>query len=292
MRLTAPEELAPLSRLVLYAPLAAALASAALAGAARAADEPVAEIRVGYHFNVMGAGIGEMAIEIGLNEESYEVRGAAQTVGIIDMITHMRITAETEGALDGAAVRPAVHTYTYSERGKTRRVTLDYDEAGMPSVSADPPFTPSFARVPLPDDKRVGTLDPASPFVVPVLPGKDVLAAEQCNRTISIFEGQLRLDATLSHISSDEGTKVHGANYEGPIVHCSMTIHPVGGHREGDYLSRLETMEPPEVWFAPVVDGRYLLPIKLAVRTPFGPAELVARSISVRPAAHRASLGQ
>jgi hypothetical protein len=267
----------------------AGLAGAIPAGAAPP-DAKLSEVGVTYELLIAGAVAAELEIGATLNERSYRVEGEGRTTGLIDFLVRMRFSGTASGTVAQDAIAPVSHGHHYSERSRERTVKISYDREGRATVDAQPRFDPSLSRVPLPADKMVGTIDPASVFIVPAVAGRGPLDPAQCTRSVAVLDGQIRFDMTLRHLSSAASQVVRGVDYRGPVIRCNVRIKAVGGYKPGKFLDRLGDADDIEVWFAPVADGHYLVPLRLSLPTPLGRAELHARRLIETPAARNVSL--
>ena len=102
------------------------------------------------------------------------------------------------------------------------------------------------------------------------VPGNgDPLTPKACQRSVSIFDGRLRYNLSLSYkrmekVKADKG-------YRGPVVVCAVYFSPVAGYIPDrpaiKYLTKLRNME---VWFAPVAGTRVLVPFRVSIPTPIG----------------------
>jgi len=272
--------------------LVVGLAAAAAPHAALAADVKLSDVAIDYDLLISGAPAAELQIDAALFDKSYQVTGAGQTTGLIDLLVRMRFSGNTSGKVARDTLIPAVHTHHYQERGSARDVRISYRKDGRAEVSADPPYDPSASRVPLTEDELFGTVDPASVFIVPALAGHGPLDAAQCSRQFGVLEGQIRINVAMRYIASAVNAKVSSVHYQGPLLRCGLSVKPVGGHKRGKFLDNLSSADDIEVWLAPVAEGRYLVPLHLSLPTPLGRAELDARRLKEKPAERQAALGK
>ena len=101
------------------------------------------------------------------------------------------------------------------------------------------------------------------------------IAAEACDRTLSIFDGRLRYDLKLAFKRLDA---VHAEKgYSGPAVVCSVKFSPLAGYIPSrtaiKYLARQHDIE---IWLAPIAGTRVLVPFRAEGPTPIGKAVLQA----------------
>lgn len=269
--------------------LVLAAASAIASGPGRA-DTHLADVSIDYDLTISGAGAAEISLQAELRSDSYRIGGEGRTVGLIDLIAQMRFSGTTSGAVNSGDLKPATHVHDYSERSRARHVKLTYDRSGKPAISAKPPFDPSLSRVPLPESKIAGVLDPVSVFVAPAVPGHKPLSAAQCERSFAVFDGRIRVDMRMSYLGTEPAGSLRGSNYAGPVLRCRAFVQPIGGHKKEAFLTKLSRARDIEVWLAPAAAGNYLVPVRLSLPTPIGRAELLARRLIDKPAAKHASL--
>ena len=256
-----------------------------------AAQKSNAALSVNYQMLIAGAPAGKLDLTARLAPSSYTVQASGGTTGLIDVFARIRFNSSSAGKVRKSLLRPERHEHSFSERGKQRQVTLVYDKAGRPTVTANPAFEPSLSRVPLAKKQMHGTVDPSSVFLAPAVAGVPPLDPAQCNRSVSVMDGRLRLDMEFQYREAARNEKFKGSNYQGPILRCVARVRPVGGHRKKGFLADLAKRKGIDVWLAPVAGGMYLIPLRVSLPTPIGTAELRARRLVVEPSAHRASLG-
>lgn len=282
---------APVLSRVSVAACVAAVSIVTGSAAPASADAHIADVSIKYQLLIAGAEAAVLDLDAKLSEASYRVSGSGKTTGLIDLFARMRFSGSSHGKVAKRSLRPAEHNHNFSERGKRRDVKLTFDRSGKPKVKAVPEFDPSLSRIPLEEKHLTGTIDPASVFVVPVV-ASGPLSRQQCERTVSVIDGQIRFDMTLSHLKSEQAGKLAGSNYRGPVLRCNARVRPIGGHRKKGFLADLANQRGIEVWLAPTADNRYLIPLRVTLPTPIGQAELRMRKLTVAPAVRRASLGQ
>jgi hypothetical protein len=120
------------------------------------------------------------------------------------------------------------------------------------------------------------------------VPGNgDPLRPDACPRLISVFDGRMRFDLSLSFKRMDRVKAERG--YEGPVVVCSVQFTPVSGYVPSrPAIKFLVQQRDIEVWLAPIASTRVVVPFRLVVPTPLGMGVLQATqfvSASQRPRA-------
>ena len=113
------------------------------------AETRLGDAQLTYDFSLAGVPIAQLTIAAALSEGSYSVNGHGKTIGLVDLFSKIRFSGTAEGDIVKGHARPRTHTYSYSERGKARQMSMIYDDALIPLVVAKPEFKKSFDRVPL-----------------------------------------------------------------------------------------------------------------------------------------------
>ena len=108
------------------------------------------------------------------------------------------------------------------------------------------------------------------------VPGNgELLGPDSCRGATSIFDGRLRYDLKLDFkrmetVKADKG-------YHGPAVVCAIYFTPVAGYiPDRPIIKYLTTERRMEIVLVPISGTRVLVPFRLTIPTPFGPAVLEA----------------
>jgi hypothetical protein len=115
------------------------------------------------------------------------------------------------------------------------------------------PITPSHLR---------GVTDPLSAGIV-----RAERPGQVCGRTIRLFDGEMRLDATLQRVPNSSATKGYGDG----VVTCRVTVRPVAGYRKGRHaLEYLQHQSKIMVAFAPLGSTGVYAPVHATIGTEIG----------------------
>ena len=124
-------------------------------------------------------------------------------------------------------------------------------------------------RIPVTEAHKRGVFDPMSGSLLRVPGTADPVSPEACNLGQAVFDGRMRYDLKLQYkrietIKVDKG-------YQGPAVVCTITFHPIAGYvPDRAAIKYLVSQRNMEVWFAPILGTRVLMPFKVVIPTPFG----------------------
>ncbi len=95
------------------------------------------------------------------------------------------------------------------------------------------------------------------------------MSAEACSQGQSVFDGRMRYDLKLEY-RRIENIKVE-KGYQGPVVVCAITFVPIAGYvPDRAAIKYLKAQRNMEVWFAPILGTRVLMPFKVVIPTPIG----------------------
>jgi hypothetical protein len=102
------------------------------------------------------------------------------------------------------------------------------------------------------------------------VPGNgDPVSPEACNRKVSVFDGRVRYDLH-SEFKRIETVKAE-RGYEGPAVVCAVYFTPIAGYvPERPAIKYLVALRDAEVWLAPIVGTRVVVPFRFSMPTPLG----------------------
>lgn len=253
--------------------LAGACAAAVLALAPWPA---LAQGKVEAHYEASLSGIavgrGTWGIEIGDDYYSASAQGA--TAGLLRAFSGGTGSGSVQGRIVGGALVPAAYTASVnSKKSETIRISLAGGNVKEFSIEPEPPVDAD--RVVVTEAHRKGVVDPMTSSLIRVPGTGDVLSPEACRVGSSVFDGRLRYDLKLDFkrmetVKADKG-------YRGPAVVCAIYFTPVAGYiPDRPVIKYLASERRMEIVLVPIAGTRILVPFRLTIPTPFGPAVLEA----------------
>jgi Protein of unknown function (DUF3108) len=262
------------------------LACGALALAAPAMAQGKLEAR--YRVTLAGIQIGKGNWIVEIDRTHYNAATSGITTGLMHVLTEGEGTSAVRGTLLSGQPLHSIYASTIISRKKRDEVRLTIDNGNVKDFRADPPPDHPDKRVPITDDQRHGVFDPLTAAMMRVPDGGDVLAPDNCRRTLPIFDGRLRYNLQLDFKRLDTVKAEKG--YAGPVLVCSVDFSPLGGyipsHTVVKYLTHLQGIE---VWLAPIAGTRVLVPFRVQGPTPIGEAVLEATQFVTAATPTRAS---
>jgi len=268
-----------------------AVIACGLVGAVLAMPEPAAaqgKLDARYVVTLAGLPIGRGSWVIDIKNDEYTVVATGKTTGLARVISNGEGTTASHGHVVHGNLVPSnyastVTTDTYTEE---MRVTLGGGNVKDSVIEPTPPVFPD--RIPVTEAHRKNVTDPMSGAVARIAGSGEVIAPETCNRKVSLFDGRLRYDLKLAYKRMDTVKADRG--YEGPAVVCAISFVPIAGYIPGrKAIKYLVAQRDMEVWLAPIVGTRYVVPYRLAIPTPLGMGMLEATEFVSTPPPSRAS---
>ena len=147
-------------------------------------------------------------------------------------------------------------------------------------IEPEPPVDPD--RIPVTDAHRRGVYDPMTGSMLRV-PGTAIRSAPRpATPAPPIFDGRMRYDLKLDFKRMETVKAEKG--YHGPVVVCAVYFTPVAGYiPDRPVIKYLAAQRNIEIAFAPVAGTRILVPFRMKIPTPLGPAMLEATQFITTP---------
>jgi Protein of unknown function (DUF3108) len=222
-----------------------------------------------YEATLIGVPIGNVSWTVDLDENQFKAAASGETAGLLRIFSSGRGNATAHGAV--SAGQPIVSSYALSLiAGRwSDEVQISYSGGKATEHLTDSPAPPNPNQVPLTDAQRRGVVDPMTAMLIR-MPGNGNLAVPQaCERTLAVFDGHTRYDLKLAFTRLDKVKADKG--YEGPVVVCSVKFVPVAGYDPQRFLvSYLAEQRDIELWLAPIVGSRLMVPYRISIHTPLG----------------------
>jgi Protein of unknown function (DUF3108) len=220
-------------------------------------------------------GKGTWAIEIG--DDAFSASAQGGTSGLLKAFAGGTGSGASQGRVVNGALVPSAYTAvtTTSKKSETIRLALANGAIKEFSIEPEPPVDPD--RIPVTDAQRRGVFDPMTGSMLRVAGTGEVLSPEACRTGAGIFDGRLRYDLKLDFKRMETVKAEKG--YHGPAVVCSIYFTPVSGYiPDRPVIKYLAGARNIEIAFVPIAGTRILVPFRMTIPTPFGPAMLEATS--------------
>lgn len=266
-------------RSIMFAPQRLSLALAAgcvlLAGGHLGGAHAQGRVDARYEVTLAGIPIGKGSWVVDISDEQYSTAASGKTTGLVAMLATGEGNSGAQGRVVKGQLVPSAYsvTMTTNKRTELLKIVLASGNVKEFSIEPEPPVTPG--RIPVTDAHRRNVSDPMTGSLLRVPGSGDPVSPEACALGQSVFDGRMRYDLKLEYrrietIKVDKG-------YQGPVVVCGVSFVPIAGYvPDRAAIKYLKAQRNMEVWFAPILGTRVLMPFKVVIPTPIGTGVLQA----------------
>jgi hypothetical protein len=268
---TAKRAVSPLSRLGL------SLCAVALAALAPQAASAQGRLDAQYEATLAGIPVGKGAWTIEIGDDTFSAAAQGGTAGLLKAFSGGTGSGASQGRIVNGALVPNAYTATTTTQKKSETIRLVLANGNVKDFSIDPvpPVDPD--RVVVTDAHRKNVLDPMTGSMLRVPGNAELLSPDSCRTAAGIFDGRLRYDLKLDYKRMETVRAERG--YHGPALVCAIYFTPVAGYiPDRPVIKYLATERRIEIAFVPIAGTRVLVPFRMTIPTPFGPAMLEATS--------------
>ena len=239
-----------------------------------------------YTASLAGVPIGRGRWVVDIGEDQYTAAATGMTAGILSVFTSGQGSGASKGHVRSDGLAPNTYASSVTADHKLEEMRIVLSSGTVKEVTITPPTAFNPERVPLTDAHRRGVTDPMSGLLIRVPGTGDPLSAEACRRTIPMFDGRMRFDLQLSFKRMDVAKAEKG--YRGPAVVCAIQFVPLAGYvPDRPAVKYLVSQHEMEVWLAPVMGTRVVVPFRVSLPTPLGRGVLEATQFITTPVAPR-----
>ena len=230
-----------------------------------------------YEATLSGIPVGKGAWTIEIGDDAFSASAQGGTSGLLKAFSGGTGAGASQGRVVNGALVANAYTATTTTAKKSETIRLVLANGGVKEFSIDPEPPVDPDRIVVTDAHRKNVLDPMTGSMLRVPGNGEVLSPEACRTGAGIFDGRLRYDLKLDFkrmetVKADKG-------YHGPAVVCAIYFTPVAGYiPDRPVIKYLATQRNIEIAFVPVAGTRVLVPFRMTIPTPFGPAMLEATS--------------
>lgn len=255
--------------------------------------EASAQGRLDAHYEATLSGIpvgkGSWTIEIGDDAFSASAQGGSS--GLLQAFSGGKGSGASQGRVVNGGLIANAYTATTTTSKKSETVRLVIANGGIKdfSIEPEPPVDPD--RIVVTEAHRKNVLDPMTGTMIRVPGTGDLLTPEACRVGTGIFDGRLRYDLKLDYKRMENVKAERG--YHGPALVCAVYFTPVAGYiPDRPVIKYLASQRNIEIAFVPIAGTRILVPFRMTIPTPFGPAALEATSFVTTAAPPRVAKTQ
>ena len=244
-----------------------------------------------YEATLAGIPVGKGSWTIEIGDDTFAASAQGGTAGLLKAFSGGTGSGASQGrVVNGALVANAyVATTTTQKKSETIRMVLANGGVKDFSIDPAPPVDPD--RIVVTDAHRKTVLDPMTGSMLRVPGNGEVLTPDSCRTGAGIFDGRLRYDLKLDYKRMETVKAEKG--YHGPALVCAIYFTPIAGYiPDRPVIKYLAGERRIEIAFVPIAGTRILVPFRMTIPTPFGPAMLEATSFVTTAAPPRVAKTQ
>ncbi len=234
------------------------LAAAGTAGAAQT-------FRTDYSITLMGIPVGKASFTSVIGEDDFRIDGSLASAGMARLFDSTQGTTSASGRLSETGMTPRSYDLNYRSDKKTQRTAIRFSNGNVTATENVPPSRPRQGDwVHLQENHLTSVVDPISSTVL-----RAARPADVCNRTIRIYDGEMRADLRLAPAGASRGQ-----------VTCTARFEPVAGYRPSrSALKYLRDRARITIAFAPLADTGFYAPVDASIGTQVGTVRIVAQTM-------------
>jgi hypothetical protein len=217
-----------------------------------------------YTVYYLGLPIARSTFDSRVGSDAFSVKGTVSSAGIATIFDSTKGIATASGAFKGGVTQPTAFRMNYTEGKRKQMTTLGFRNGDVVSTENVPPLKKRSKKrwVPLDTNDLKGVLDPFSAGLI-----KADSPDQVCDRTIKLFDGEMRINAMLRPRDTMPEAKAYGDK----VVTCRVKVKPVSGYRKGRRaLDYLEKESKILVAFAPLGSTGVYAPVYATIGTEIG----------------------
>jgi hypothetical protein len=244
-----------------------------------------------YEATLSGIPVGKGAWAIEIGDDTFTASAQGGTAGLLKAFSGGSGSGASQGRVVNGALVANAYVATTMTQKKSETIRLVLANGGVKDFSIDPAPPVDPDRIVVTDAHRKNVLDPMTGSMLRVAGNGDVLSPEACRTGSGIFDGRLRYDLKLDFKRMEMVKAERG--YHGPAVVCAVYFTPVAGYiPDRPVIKYLAGERRMEIAFVPIAGTRILVPFRMTIPTPFGPAMLEATSFVTTAAPPRVAKTQ
>jgi hypothetical protein len=226
-----------------------------------------------YVISYLGFTVARSTFHSTFEGGKFKIDGSVSSAGIAQIFDRTKGISTSSGIIDGDGTRPSAFRMDYTEGKRKQMTAIRFQDGRVIGTVNDPPLKkrgPDW--VPLDDSHLIGVTDPLSAGIVRASSPDKV-----CARTVKIYDGEFRLDATLSPAPPDKAFPGYGDQ----SVTCQVQVRPVAGYRKGrKALDYLQNRSRIMVAFTPLGTTGLYAPVHATIGTQIGTVTVKARNVN------------
>jgi hypothetical protein len=244
-----------------------------------------AEVRLNAHYaiSMIGVAVGQLAWTVDVGAGVYRTTANGKASGALSVLVNGEGRIATRGVLTDGQPAPTIFTSNVTEDGEISGLQMTFENGSVKILRRDAPLRDDDSkdgRIPVSEADQRGVSDPLSAMLI-ATPTDDLLAPENCNRLLAIFDGERRYNLALSFKRLDKVKVERG--YAGLVLVCAVMLRPIAGYRRDSLLVKyVSGRHDMEIWFAPISGTALAAPVRLVMPTLIGTLKIDADRFEVQ----------
>ena len=223
---------------------------------------PAQALEAHYQAYAAGLNVIEMDARFDIGADRYKIELDYRTVGSFGLLAGAQQKTVVQGRMERGKAIPDTFLSNGMWRGSPRITAIDYP-AGLPEVRQLVPPN-ATEREPVPTDRQANTMDTLSAMATLIA---QVNATGRCDGNLTTFDGR-RLASLESRTSGMQPLEPTGrSSYAGPTLRCDLVGRQLAGFMLDEDRERLLRPQTGTAWFASVMPGAPMIPVRVAFRT-------------------------
>lgn len=244
-----------------------------------------------YEATLSGIAVGKGTWTIEIGDDVFSASAQGGSAGLLKAFSGGSGSGASQGRVVNGALVSTSYVATTTTQKKSETIRLNLANGGVKDFSIDPVPPVDADRIVVSDAQRKNVLDPMTGSMIRVPGTGEVLSPDSCRTGTGVFDGRLRYDLKLDYKRMETVKAEHG--YHGPAVVCAIYFTPVAGYiPDRPVIKWLANQRNMEVAFVPVAGTRVLVPFRMTIPTPLGPAMLEATTFVTTAAPPRVAKTQ
>lgn len=219
-----------------------------------------------YSVTLMGIPVAKASFRSTIDNNRFRIDGSLASSGVARLFDRTQGTTSVAGGLSQTGAVPSSYDLDYRSDKKRQRTSVRFANGTVTSTENIPPSRPRQGDwVHVQNEHLRSVVDPISSTLI-----RAASAGEVCNRTIRVYDGEMRANLVLSPArSTRQGT-----------VACSARFEPVAGYRPSrSALRYLRDRSRITIAFAPLANTGFYAPVDASIGTQIGTLRIVAQNI-------------
>jgi hypothetical protein len=221
-----------------------------------------------YTISFLGLPVAHSTFTSVFNGDNFSVNGRVSSAGVAKLFDSTTGTSSSSGRFVGKTTRAGAFETHYTSGKKKRSTTISFSGGAVTSTVNTPPLKKRKNKVPLDMGDLGAVNDPVSATLIRADKPQEV-----CNRTLRLYDGEMRADLAMKH----DSIKPAGS-FDGEIVTCSARFIPMSGYKTKDRaMDYLKSRARISISFAPLGETGIYAPVRATISTTLGPVTVTAK---------------